>query len=185
MNIALFGGAFDPPHLGHQNIVTEMLARHIVDEIWYVPVKTHHFGKKMSPDQQRVEMLRLIVQPKTRIEEFELHQEGINYTYDTLEFLAKQHPQHTFSWIIGSDNLGGFHRWLELDPELLKYRFYVYPRTGFPFEPLYEGMEPLRDFPEVNISSTDIRARLQTGKEITSLVAPKVEQYIFEQKLYR
>ena len=60
MKIALFGGGFDPPHLGHQFITQTLLERQIVEEVWYVPVKQHPFGKQVSADQHRVAMLKLI-----------------------------------------------------------------------------------------------------------------------------
>lgn len=185
MNISLFGGAFDPPHNGHTQVTHALLAENIADEVWYLPVKNHHFGKKMSDINHRLAMLQLIVNhPRIRIELYETRQEGINYTYQTMKALASENPQHNFSFVIGSDNLGGYHRWLEKHPQLLEFPFYVYPREGFSFEPLYPNMTALKGFQTVKVSSTEIRDRVQKGQSITGLVDPKVEQYIIEQKLY-
>jgi nicotinate-nucleotide adenylyltransferase len=185
MEIGLFGGSFDPPHVGHQNVTAQLLQKKVVGEVWYVPVKHHHFGKKVLDDNHRVKMLELILQPSTRIETYELEKEGISYSFDTLEFLSQKYPDHHFSWIIGSDNLPTFHRWMDVHPMLLKYRFYVYPRAGFPFTPLYEGMVPLKDFPEVDVTSTEIRQLLKAGQSIIDLVDPQIEQYIMEHQLYQ
>src|SRR5689334_22148241 len=108
MKICLFGGAFDPPHLGHQRIAAEIIAQNLADEVWFVPVKTHSFGKPMTDPQQRLAMLQLIQLPHTKIETYELEQTGVNYTFNTLEALAKRYPEHEFSWVIGSDNLEKF-----------------------------------------------------------------------------
>lgn len=184
--IALFGGGFDPPHIGHQKITTHMLDHHIVDEVWYVPVKNHPFGKKVLPDADRLAMLDLILDPsqKTRIETYELSRPEMSYTFLTLEHLTQKHPHHQFSWIIGTDNLANFHKWTAIHPMLLKYPFYVYPRAGFPFEPMYEGMISLKDAAEVTVSSTEIRKKIAKGQTIAGLVDPRVEEYIQKHKLY-
>lgn len=212
MTISVFGGAFDPPHLGHEAVVDNLLSAGLAEEVWYLPVKNHHFGKQMLPVEHRLEMLKLITsQPsndrnyeehqltvnnkqqisniqypisKIRIEEYELHQEGINYSYDTLVALSEQYPEHTFSFVIGSDNLKNFYKWLENRPKLLDFPFFVYPREGYEFQPLYENMTPLIDMPEVTISSTQIRENRRMGKSLNGLVRPEVEEYIVQNKLY-
>ena len=93
MNIVLFGGAFDPPHLGHQHITQSLLDQKIADEVWYVPTKEHPFSKPMTPAKHRLAMLELIVtDPRIKIEEYELDKEGISYSRDTLDFLSQSHP---------------------------------------------------------------------------------------------
>lgn len=184
MHIALFGGAFDPPHLGHQQVVTAMLEGKIADEVWYVPVKNHPFDKQMTAAEHRVAMLELLQQPKTRIERYELEHPGISFTYDTLETLSAQQPRDTFSFIIGSDNVLNFHKWGQFE-KLLEYCFYVYPRAGFSFEPLYKNMVPLREMPTVEVSSTQVRESVRAGEPIAGSVAPEVEEYIEEHQLYR
>ncbi|HYD34683.1 MAG TPA: nicotinate (nicotinamide) nucleotide adenylyltransferase [Vitreimonas sp.] len=191
MQIVLFGGSFDPPHLGHFQVTEQLLDQKVADEVWYVPVKQHHFGKQMNAVEHRLAMLDEVVAAhqeqwpeQVKIEPYELQQEGINYTYDTLEFVSQRSPEHTFSFVIGSDNLAGFHRWLAVHEMLLKYRFYVYPREGFPMEPLYENMVPLNTFPSVRVSSTEIRERLSSFQSISELVLPAVDQYIRDHQLY-
>lgn len=187
MNIALFGGAFDPPHLGHSQVVSSLLKNKIADEVWYLPVKNHSFGKQMSPIQQRLEMLELVVkkQSQVRIELYETRQTGVNYTYATMLALSEEYPEHSFSFVIGSDNLAGFHLWLEKHPELLSLPFFVYPREGFAFQPLYKNMTALEGMETVTVSSTLIRERLEQGKPISGLVDPEVERYIDKHHLYQ
>jgi len=160
------------------------LAQKLCDEVWYVPVKHHHFGKQVTDDVHRLAMLQLILQPGTRVETYELGISGINYTYDTLEYLRHTFPEHKFSWIIGSDNLPDFHKWGDIEMMLSRYTFFVYPRAQFPMQPLYKGMIPLHNVTEVAVSSTDIRAKIAAGESVTGLVDPRVEEYIKRNSLY-
>ena len=189
MNISLFGGAFDPPHLGHQQVVSALLAENIADEVWLLPAKNHPFGKVMSASQHRLQMLQLVLnqlpQPdKVKIERYEIVHDGISYTYQTLQALAAQYPEHDFSFVIGSDNLSDFHKWNGF-PQLLEFPFYIYPREGFPFAPLYENMTPLTDMPEVTVSSTQIRSNIQSGDNLDGLVIREVDEYIEKNQLYQ
>jgi nicotinate-nucleotide adenylyltransferase len=189
MRIVLFGGAFDPPHLGHQQVAAGLLEANLADQVWFVPVKTHSFAKTMTAPEHRLKMLQLIQLANTKIETYELDQTEINYTFNTLDALAIKYPDHTFSWVIGSDNLAKFHLWGDrtgrnFQQLLNNYQFFVYPRHGFPFEPLYSGMIPLRDFPEVTVSSTQVRQMVAQGQSLTGFVAPLVANYIQTQGLY-
>lgn len=190
MNIILFGGAFDPPHLGHQHIAKTLLEQKIADEAWFVPAKMHPFDKPMSPPHHRLAMLELIVSdPRIKIERYEQEREGVSFSHETLDYLAAKHPEHTFSWIVGSDRLGDFHTWVDgrgndYKDMLAAYRFYVYPRAGFPFTPLYDNMVPLRDVQEWTYSSTEVREAVKKGEGIESLVDPQVAAYIAKHQLY-
>jgi nicotinate-nucleotide adenylyltransferase len=188
MHVALFGGTFDPPHNGHQFITQQMLAEKIVDAVWFVPVKNHAFQREMSPVVDRVEMLKKVVadlhNPKVRIESYEIDHSAMSYSLETLEALSVKHPEHTFSWVIGSDNLAKFNQWHNYAELLKKFRVYVYPRQGYPPESLREGMIFLKDFPEITISATEVREKVQRGESIADLVNPDVEKYILEKKLY-
>lgn len=190
MQIVLFGGAFDPPHLGHQQITQTLLDQHFADQVWYVPTKEHPFAKSMTAAKHRLAMLKMIINDdRIKLEEYELHKEGVSYSRDTLDELAQQYPDDTFSWVIGSDNLQDFHKWEDSQGrdylDLLKhYRFYVYPRQGFPMQPLYDNMYPLANMPEVVVSSTEIKKRIGKEKDFSDLVDPQVEQYISDHALY-
>lgn len=186
MHICVFGGAFDPPHVGHHQVASSLITHTICDEVWFEPVKMHPFGKVVLANGHREKMLQLILEPHMQVDTYELNHEGNDFTlsFDTLEALSSQYPEHTFSWVMGSDNLAKFHLWGNFQGILDKYPVYVYPRKGFPFEPLRKGMTALKNFPEVTVSSTEVRSKIATGQSITGLVDPKVEKYIRENKLY-
>ncbi len=185
MQIILFGGAFDPPHLGHEQVTASLLKNHLADEVWYVPVGVHDFDKNLSKAKHRLAMLDCIVAPHTRIETCEIHRKGVSHTYDTLEQLSNQYPQHQFSWVIGSDNLDKFHLWHKYQDMLKKYKFYVYPRANYDFHPLYLNMIPLKEMRTVEVSSTQIRCRVKRKQSIKQFVNSQVEKYIYQNSLYK
>ena len=193
--IALFGGSFDPPHIAHQHIPLFLLKKHLADEVWFVPVKHHPFGKVVTPDEQRVVMVEKMIQhliaeypeyaQKLRIECWEIHKNQRSYTVQTLAALAQQYPDKKFSWVIGTDNLEKFHLWHEYQRIIQEFGVFVYPRVGYPPVPLREGMTYLAHAPEVNVSSTELRQKVKAKKTITNLVIPQVEQHIMQEQLYQ
>ncbi len=189
MKVVLFGGAFDPPHLGHQSVAQNVLAEGLADEVWYVPVRQHSFHKTMSSPAHRLAMLELILRPGCRIETYELETAGTNYTFNTLDALSAKYPEHEFSWLIGSDNLASFHQWgdslgRDFHQLLATYQFYIYPREGSPFKPLHPGMVPLTNVPVVTVSSTQVRHLFETGQSIVGLVPPAVIDYLHAHTVY-
>lgn len=184
MKIALFGGAFDPPHLGHQRVAAELIAQQVVDEVRYVPVKEHAFSRQMSPAEHRLAMCQLLTNGQIKVETFELDQAGISYSYHTLQALSKLEPDHKFAWVIGSDNLAQFRQWKEYQQLLTKFGVYVYPRPQYPLKPILPGMTPLTKLPVVEISSTLVREKLAAGESVDDLVGLQIAQYIQRHHLY-
>lgn len=185
MQITLFGGTFDPPHLGHSTIASALIEKKYADEVWFLPVGEHAFEKKFSSWEHRVRMLELVTAPNIKVEHYEIRHLGMSITFNTLNGLAAQHPEHTFSFVIGSDNLARFHEWHHYQEMLAKYQFFVYPRAGFALEPLYPNMKVVEGVQPVQVSSTEVRDRVTLGKPILDLVKPAVARYIQENKLYR
>lgn len=191
MKIALFGGAFDPPHLGHRQVVASLLEQNLVSEVWLVPTGIHDFNKQMLPSKHRLKMLELLLaafpaslQKKVRIELCELNRPGVSHTIDTLDQLAQQHSTHQFSWVIGSDNLEKFHLWERYQQILAKYLVYVYPRVSFAMNPLYTGMVPLVGVEQVRVSSTEIKQKVKEKLSIEGLLPSTILQYITDNQLY-
>lgn len=186
--ILLFGAAFDPPHLGHELMVREALRLEWWDGVWLLPAKRHPFSKQLAPTAQRLAMLQLLVvdlaDPRVRVEEYELNQDVVGYTYRTLKALSANHPNDDFSFLVGSDNLAQFHRWDQYQQMLDEFPFYVYPRSGFPLRPLYPGMIPLSDVEQVNISSTQVRNLIKDKQSVSHLILPQIAEYIEQHQLY-
>lgn len=130
--IALYGGAFDPPHLAHTFAVTWLLSR--VDAVWLVPTGEHAFGKQMVPFAERAEMVRVALRhfDPNRVSVCMIESEiaGPSRTYETLSALATRHPEHTFAWVVGADNLTEAHRWYRFDDLVARWPLYVLGRPG-------------------------------------------------------
>lgn len=191
MRIILFGGAFDPPHSGHLQVISSLLENDLADEVWLVPVGVHDFQKQISLASFRVQMLELLIaelpqnlQEKTKIEKCELSRPGVNHTIDTLNQLSKQYTQHQFSWVIGSDNLAKFHLWDRYELILSQYHVYVYPRFKFLLNPIYQGMTPLTQMKQVEVSSTEIKQYLRDGGIKPQLLPKSILDFINQEHLY-
>lgn len=184
--IALFGGAFDPPHIGHQKVAQSLLDLGYVDQVWYVPVFRHPWADKLgkiflTDYQTRVEMLEMIVVPKTQV----AHYREVSFTYPTLEYFSQKYPEHDFYWVMGSEYLSKFDLFLKDHPRLIDYPIIVYPRFGYPMAPLYENMTPLTQVEEINISSSMIRKKVKLEDDISRLVNQEVKAFIKKRELYK
>ena len=183
--ITLLGGTFDPPHFGHSRIAQALLEQNLADQVWFLPVGEHAFDKKASPAAVRTEMLKRIQMPKTRIELYEVEQQGMSITYETLCALAEKYSNYQFSFVIGSDNLQQFHQWHHYEEMLARFPFFVYPREGFALAPLYPGMKVLEGVEPVTVSSTQVRQCVKNDQSTEGLIKPAVAEYIKVHGLYK
>ncbi len=183
MKIALLGGAFNPPHLGHLMIAQQVLDFTGTDEVWFLPNYNQAPPKPVASVEDRLAMTRLLELPKTKVSTLEIDNKLSGETSDILPFLPKDHE---FSFIIGSDQLPTFHLWLGWEKLLAAMPFWVFPRYGFPNEPLREGMKVISHELLVgsNLSSTKIRERVRLGLPIDQFVPPAIARYITEHGLY-
>jgi nicotinate-nucleotide adenylyltransferase len=176
--VALFGGSFNPPHLGHAMACLYVLETQKVDLLWMLPAFRHPFGKDLAPFEHRVAMCELLARGfGGRVQvctlERDLEQE-VNRTLDTLRALCERHPDCQFRLVVGADILAetaSWHRWDEIE------------RLA---EPVVIGRVGYGDA-ELNlpdVSSTEVRRRIAAGKSAVPLVSRAVMDYIAEQGLY-
>lgn len=186
--VALFGGAFDPPHLGHLQVVKRALDRLPVDELWLIPCFGHTFGKQLTAPEQRVAMVEALIteisDPRVKLSRIEIDNQASGSTYQTWQWLTKREPETKFVFLMGSDNLFGFERWGNYRELLQALPIYVCARAGYPMIPWYTEMKQLLGEPVIGVSSTEIRQRVQAGQSIADLVPAGVGRYIWEHKLY-
>lgn len=191
MNITLFGGSFNPPHLGHEIVLEQIFNLKLIpnlDQIWLLPEYRHSFAKNRNliEAKQRLAMLHFLVRSWIKLQTCCLDQQMSGNTIEHIAYLKRKFPRHQFSFLIGSDNLASFTKWPQW-PELLKLMpFYVYPRLGFPFQPLYPNMKPLTHPEQIitNISSTMVRQRIKANLIIDHLVPIRIAAYIKKNSLF-
>jgi len=195
MNIAILGGSFNPPHLGHLLIADQILKFTECDEVWLTPCYHHTFAKNLAPVKDRVAMVKLLDRTNSKIkycgEEIENKLSGDSI--DLLNILKKKYPHHKFFFIIGSDNLSGFKRWGHWEKLIRENNFLIFPRPGFSTNLVdYDLDDPSFRFKTINnslivttnISSTIIRERIKKNLSVKHFLPEKVEQYILINKLY-
>jgi nicotinate-nucleotide adenylyltransferase len=180
VQVALLGGSFNPPHVGHLLAAHYVRATQGVDEVWFMPTFRHPFGKATAPFEHRVRMCELLCQDaagwmKTSRVESEVGKDG--RTVDTLEFLLARYPEHRFTLIIGSDILKDLPSWKDFERIQRMARVVVLYRAGYPAD---EAVGP----PLALVSSTDIRDRLMRGELPSDLVPSAVLAYAREHHLY-
>lgn len=173
--IALFGGSFDPPHLGH--LLAACYARIIarVDEVWVLPVAKHAYGKPLAPWEQRWRLCKAAFAslPFVHLRDDELTNQG-GYTIDLIERLHLSHPAHRWLLVGGTDTARDLPNW-HRGPELVKLVEVIpVPRRGYDDHPAA--------LPE--ISSSLIRERRKRGETIDDLVAPAVATLITDNQWY-
>ncbi|MFN3202173.1 MAG: nicotinate (nicotinamide) nucleotide adenylyltransferase [Bradymonadia bacterium] len=182
--VAVYGGAFNPPHLAHVFTVSALLSRSDVDEVWVMPAYGHVFGKHMAAFEERVEMLQATFEgfggAPVKISEFEGERKGISRTYDTLEALEHAHPEHAFMWVMGADNLTESHRWHRFDELVARWQVIVFGRPGHEAALQHFAQAPwcLPGPVLTGISSTLLRNALASGgpEETLRWLPPQIRQ---------
>jgi len=190
MKIGLFPGSFNPVHIGHLIISRHFLNFYPLDQIWFIISPQNPLKKKSSltDSQHRLEMVRLSIEGSRDLlaSDIEFHLPLPSFTINTIDYLKKNHPEHEFSLIIGSDNYQAFEKWKSHDRLIGENQVYIYPRKGSTIStPLSSTNFLLTAAPELEISSTSIRNLWIEGKNVQFLVPESVLQYIQKNKLYR
>lgn len=191
--IGIFGGSFDPVHIGHTRLAHYALCSAGLDEVWLM-VSPRNPLKKIGPvasDEQRLDMVRLAVKeiPGLTASDFEFSLPVPSYSWLTLTRLRDAFPHVCFSLIIGGDNWADFSRWRNHDLILREFGILVYPRPSQPIPYVPQGVTILRDAPQMEVSSTEIRSLIATWGEhsqerLQNLLDSKVFDYIVANGLY-
>jgi nicotinate (nicotinamide) nucleotide adenylyltransferase len=184
---ALFGGTFNPLHNGHLTIARSVLEQGLADEVWMLITPCNPWKKDqvLLDDRLRYNMVRDAVKDIHGIEasDYEFNLPKPSYTANTLRHISADYPDREFILTIGADNWVKFDNWRESDFILSNYRIIVYPRSGFEIKDIPQGVTEL-NCPLVDVSSTDIRSKIQAGEPINEMVPVSVARTIAYLKLY-
>ena len=192
MKIGIFGGSFDPIHIGHAIIAQHIISSGIVDQLWFMvsPVNPLKVDKERQvADTDRLRMVEMVSRPMEGVETsaFEFTMPKPSYTIDTLNALQAKFPEDKFYLVIGADNWRLFGKWRNSNEILEKYHLLIYPRLGHEVtipEELQERVT-LVDAPIIELSSTEIRNRIAEGKSVRYYIPDEVLQYIDRKNLYK
>ena len=197
--IGILGGSFDPIHNGHLAIAESAYKDFILDEIWLIPAG-HSPNKdedKMTNAIIRAEMTELAARdiPHFKLSTYEVDKEETSYTYLTLSDLKKQYPDTDFYFIMGADSLDYFESWKH--PEIIcqKAVILVAVRDDMDLDDIQRKIEFIKEqfdaeiyplsCPKIDISSSEIRTKVLTGKNISDMVPQAVSDYITKHGLYK
>jgi len=188
--IGIFGGSFDPPHVGHLVIAETVRRSEDLDIVYFVPAykPPHKEGTHPSTARDRLAMTKLSVHGnrKLKVSDIELRRKGISYTVDTVRSFRKRFPSAELFLIIGSDSLRQFHSWRSPGGILAETSLIVYrrPRSGPINARLHSRDVSFVKGPLMEVSSSDIRKRIRQGKSIRYYVRNTVLSFIKKKKLY-
>ena len=192
MKIGIFGGSFDPIHIGHAIIAQHIISSGAVDRLWFMvsPVNPLKAGKERQvTDTDRLRMVEMVSRPMEGVETsaFEFSMPKPSYTIDTLNTLQTKFPDNEFYLVIGADNWEVFGKWRNSEEILAKYHLLVYPRLGYEVNIPDELKDRvmLVDAPIIELSSTQIRERLANGQSVRYYVPDEVLGYIERHDLYK
>lgn len=192
----VFGGSFDPVHIGHIILARDIKETLGAREVIFVPTSQAPLkDKHRASPEDRLNMLKLALEGEEdfSIEDYEIKRGGISYTVFTLEYLTEKHKGEELYLLLGSDSFLRFHMWREPERILRMVKIVVVDREGKLKEVEKYINDRFRDYRDrilllktrrIDISSTEVRQRIREGKSIYCLVPEKVERYIRERGLY-
>ena len=190
MKTGLFGGSFDPVHLGHLLVAQAAREELGLDRMFFIPAAQSPFKPDSKPisGADRLRLLRLALAGKTwcEIDEQEIHRGGVSYTIDTVRDYTRRFPEAQIFYLVGADNVAKLPLWREAEELARRAEFLVVPRPGETETPLpapFRG-RALKGFP-LGVSSSQIRARIRTGQSIEDLVPAAVAEAIRGAGLYQ
>ncbi len=188
--IGIFGGSFNPIHVGHALIANYIVENSDLDSLWLMvsPLNPLKECSTMASDYHRLRMTELVTRRMERVitSAFEYDLPKPSYTIDTLNALQAKFPKDEFYLVIGADNWCLFDRWKAGDEIISKYHILIYPRRGYDIviPEQYRDRVAVVDAPLIEISSTQVRERLSQLKSISFYVPESVEKYIIDNMLY-
>ena len=180
----LFGGSFDPIHIGHLILAREAKEELGLDRVIFIPaaISPHKLDREPAPAEARLEMVRAAVEGEAgfEVEDCEFRREGPSFTIDTVRWLRERNPADAFFYFIGEDNLAKLHTWREIEELRRLVQFVVLAREA--------GGAPC-EFPcvcrQVDVSSTEVRKRVARGQSIRYLLPHRACEVIYRNGLYR
>ncbi len=196
--IGIMGGTFNPIHIGHLLLAERAMEEKGLDEVWVIPTGCSYM--KMNVDvvsgEERYAMAKLAVADRDRIRclDIEIKRCGYTYSYETLEQLQKEYPENEFYFIFGADCLFAIEKWKYPERIFRVCKVIAAVRNGSSIVEMEQKRKELEErfhakitllpFPNLEISSTNLRERIRQGKSVRYLIPDAVIDYIEEKHFY-
>lgn len=187
-SVGLYGGTFDPVHIGHLITVRNVFETRDLEKIIFMPsfIAPHKIGIESSDAEHRINMLKLSIQNfnEFEISDYEIVKDDVSYSVDTLKFLKLKYEQ--IELIIGYDNYLIFHTWKDYQEIFDLCKVIVMKRVSDITEPEHNLKANFEfvDSPRIDISSSEIRERIRNNLPVDYLIPEPVKKYIETHKLY-
>ncbi len=194
MKVGIFGGTFNPPHIGHLIVAEFVREEAELDKIIFVPCASPplkqnlNYLSQLAEPEHRFEMVKIAIKgnPFFEVSDIEIKRGGVSYTIDTINQMLERFPSYNFYLLIGADQFKNFHLWREPDEIVKKVQLIVFNRPGFDIpESRFSPFAKFIAVPNIDVSASAIRFKVRNGKSIKYLVPPEVEEYIYANGLYR
>jgi nicotinate-nucleotide adenylyltransferase len=194
MKVGIFGGTFNPPHIGHLIVAEFVREEAKLDKIIFVPCASPplkqnlDYLSQLAGPEHRFEMVKIAIKgnPFFEVSDIEIKRGGVSYTIDTINQMLERFPSYNFHLLIGADQFKSFHLWREPDEIVRKVQLIVFNRPGFDIpKSKFSPFAMFISVPNIDVSASTIRFRVKSGKSIKYLVPPGVEEYIYVNGLYR
>lgn len=199
MKKAIFGGTFDPIHIGHLHIAYEALYNLAMDEIIFMPNGNppHKSNKMVTCGKIKYEMVLKAIEDegKFSINDYEIRNKGLSYTYNTLTHFNEVEPDTDWFFLVGVDSLMTFKTWRHIDIILDNCTLVVFSRSGYNDKKVYEMKAKIEaeyntniiflEMPLLDISSTEIKRKISQHRVVKYLLPNGVEDVINKYNLYR
>lgn len=182
--IGLFGGSFDPPHVGHLHVANAAREQLNLDELRFIVAARPWMKSTVATPEQRLAMTRLLVDGHdgVTVDDRELRRDGPTYTVDTLEAIRAEEPDIELVFLLGVDTAAHLDAWHRIDDAFALASFVALTRPGY--QPPPTLTIPVIAVPERDVSSQEVRQRLENGEDVARLVPDTVLDYINRHGLY-
>jgi len=183
--IGIFGGSFNPIHMGHIKMANLAIKKLDLDRLYIVPlgIPSHRGSNNLVSGYDRMNMIKLICLKYKKFYpcDYEINSKEVSYTYDTLLKIIEKHPNSPIYEIIGEDSAEYLTSWKNYEEMIHLCKFVFFKRKGYSSNA--DGLLTI-EAPLFNISSTLIREKIKNNESLENYLTPEVEKYIKKNKLY-
>lgn len=190
MKIGIFGGCFNPPHKMHKKIAMELIKQGYVDKVIFVPTGDSYEKEGLAKFDYRLKMLELMIENEENLEVSSVSRvDDYQFTYQVLDYFQEKYPEAEIYFACGTDNLSYFDEWDEYEYILQNYKLLIIDRRDDLDEMLkryekYKNNIIVTNIKTKNLSSTEIREKINKREDVINFIDKKVLNYTNENKLY-